>query len=61
MPLPVMAPLVRANYFRPTATDGVWRVFFARFVISEVDLRDHETNIVTVRYVSERTSGLSPV
>jgi hypothetical protein len=40
---------------------GVWRVFFARFVIAEVDLRNNETNIVTVRQVSERTSGLSPV
>ena len=47
--------------FRPTATDGVWRVFFARFVIAEVDLRNNEINIVTVRHVSERTSGLSPV
>jgi transposase InsO family protein len=47
--------------FRPTTTDGVWRVFFARFVITEVDLRNNETNIVTVRYVPERTSGLSPV
>jgi hypothetical protein len=47
--------------FRQTATDGVWRVFFARFVIAEVDLRNNETNIVTVKYVSERTSGLSPV
>ena len=47
--------------FRPTATDGVWRVFFARFLIAEVDFRDQETNLITVRYVSERTSGLSPV
>jgi transposase InsO family protein len=47
--------------FRPTATDGVWQVFFARFVIAEVDLRNNQTNIVTVRYVSERTSGLTPV
>jgi hypothetical protein len=36
-------------------------VFFARFVIAEVDLRNNETNIVTVRHVSERTSGLPPV
>ena len=47
--------------FRPTATDGVWRVFFARFPVAEVDLRDRERNTVSVRYVSERTSGLSPV
>jgi hypothetical protein len=45
---------------RPTTTDGVWRVFFARFVIAEVDLRNNENNIVTVRHVSERTSGMSP-
>jgi hypothetical protein len=47
--------------FRPTTVDGVWRVFFARFLIAEVDLRDQETNDATVRKVSERTSGLSPV
>jgi transposase InsO family protein len=47
--------------FRPTPTDGLWRVFFARFLIAEVDLGDQETNIATVRYVSERTSGMSPV
>lgn len=47
--------------FRPTATDGVWRVFFARFPVAEVDLRDRERNTGSVRYVSERTSGLSPV
>jgi hypothetical protein len=47
--------------FRPTATNGGWRVFFARFVTAEIDLRSNEINIVTVRYVSERTSGLSPV
>jgi putative transposase len=35
--------------FRPTATDGVWRVFFARFVNAEGDLRINEINIVTVR------------
>ena len=47
--------------FRPTTVDGVWRVFFSRFLIAEVDLRDQETNVATVRKVSERTSGLSPV
>jgi transposase InsO family protein len=47
--------------FRPTATDGVWRVFFARFLVAEVDLGDQETNIITVRYVSEHPSGMSPV
>jgi transposase InsO family protein len=47
--------------FRPTATDGVWRVFFMRFLIAEVDLRDQEGTNATVRKVSERTSGMSPV
>jgi hypothetical protein len=47
--------------FRPTATDEDWRVLFARFAIAEVDLCNSETNMVTVRHVSERTSGLSPV
>jgi transposase InsO family protein len=47
--------------FRPTATDGVWRVFFARFAVAEVDLRDQTSNNVSVRHVSERTAGLSAV
>jgi transposase InsO family protein len=47
--------------FRPTSTDGVWRVFFARFLVAEVDLRDQETNLATVRDVSEHVSGMSPV
>jgi hypothetical protein len=47
--------------FRPTAADGVWRVFFMRFLIAEVGLRDQEANSATVRKVSEHVSGLSPV
>jgi hypothetical protein len=47
--------------FRPTATDGVWRVFFMRFLIAEADLRDQPTNPVIVRKVSERTAGLMAV
>jgi hypothetical protein len=47
--------------FRPTAMDGVWRVFFARFPVAEVDLRVRENNNVSVRHASEHTSGLSPV
>ncbi len=47
--------------FRPTTTDGVWNVFFMRFLIAEVDLRGPETALATVRKVSERVSGLSPV
>jgi hypothetical protein len=38
--------------FRPTAADGVRRVFFARFANAEGDLRISEINIVTVRLVS---------
>ena len=37
--------------FRPTATDGKWRVYFMRFLIAEVNLRDQETNSATVRKV----------
>jgi transposase InsO family protein len=47
--------------FRPTAADGVWRVFFMRFLIAEVDLRDQEANSATVRKVSEHVSGRCPV
>jgi transposase InsO family protein len=47
--------------FRPTTTDGVWRVFFMRFLIAEVDLRDQVGTNATVRKVSEHVSGLSPV
>ncbi len=47
--------------YRPTATDGVWRVFFMRFLIAEVALRDQESKNATVRKVSERMSGLTPV
>ena len=47
--------------FRSTAVDGVWRVFFSRFLIAEVDLRDQESKHATVRKVSEHLSGLCPV
>jgi len=51
--------------FRPTATDGVWQVFFMRFGIAQVDLRsdprDAEPHPTTVNHVSEQPSGLSPV
>jgi transposase InsO family protein len=47
--------------FRPTATDGVSRVYFMRFLIAEVDLRNQKGKIAAVRKVSERTSGLTPV
>jgi len=47
--------------FRPAATDAVWQVLFALFLIAEVDFGNQATNIATVRKVFERTSGLSPV
>jgi len=47
--------------YRPTATDGLWHVFFMRFLIAEVDLRGQESKTATVRKVSERLSGRSPV
>ena len=47
--------------FRPTTIDGVWKVFFMRFNIADIDLRKTETHITTVRDVSEHPSGGSPV
>ncbi len=47
--------------FRATPADGLWNVYFARFLIAEVDLRDQKTKKATVRKVSEHLSGLSPV
>jgi transposase InsO family protein len=40
--------------FRPSATDGLWQVYFMRFPIAEVDLRDPKAHSATVRKVSER-------
>ncbi len=47
--------------FRPTAIDGVRKVFFMRFAIAEVDLRNGKAHERTVRDVSEHLSGMSPV
>jgi transposase InsO family protein len=47
--------------FRPTATEALWRVYFMRFLIAEIDLRNHDSKSATVRKVSERMSGRSPV
>ena len=47
--------------FRTTLIDGVWKVFFMRFAIAEVDLREQQTQIATVRDVSEHPSGTYPV
>ena len=35
--------------FRATATDGVWRVYFMRFAIAEVDLRVPDMMVVAIR------------
>jgi transposase InsO family protein len=35
--------------FRASATDGVWRVYFMRFAIAEVDLRDSDAVVVVAR------------
>jgi len=35
--------------FRATATDGVWRVYFMRFAIAEVDLRVSGATVVAIR------------
>ncbi|WP_254073240.1 IS481 family transposase [Acidisphaera sp. S103] len=47
--------------FRPTATDGVWRAYFMRFLIAEVDLRDQAGKTAAVRKVSDRSAGLVTV
>lgn len=47
--------------FQTTATDGLWRVYFMRFLIAEIDLRNQNTKVATVRKVSEHLSGRSPV
>jgi hypothetical protein len=43
--------------FRPTCTDGVWRAYFMRFLIAEVDLRGQTGKTAAVRKVSDRSSG----
>jgi transposase InsO family protein len=47
--------------FRPTTTDGVWKFFFMRFGLAEVDLRQTEAHITPVRDVPEHLSSMSPV
>ena len=47
--------------FRPTTTDGVWKVYFMRFAVAQVDLRNSEAHSATVRDVSEHPSTMSPV
>lgn len=47
--------------FRPTGSDGVWNVFFMRFALASVDLRQQPVHITTVRDVSEHPSTMSPV
>jgi len=47
--------------FRATPVDGVLDVFFMRFQIAQVDLRDPNAHGASVRNVSEHLSGRSPV
>jgi transposase InsO family protein len=35
--------------FRAGATDGVWHVYFMRFAIAEVDLRDSDARVAAIR------------
>lgn len=46
---------------RPTQTDGLWRIYFSRFALAQIDLRQAEASTQPVKHVSERLSGLSPV
>ena len=47
--------------FRQTATDDCWTVYFMRFKIAHVDLRQQIAHTKTVRDVSEHPSTISPV
>ena len=46
---------------RPTAQDGLWRIYFSRFLVAQVDLRHKKHSTQPVRDVSEHLSGMSPV
>ena len=37
--------------FRPTARDGVWHVYFMRFGIAEVDLRQSDARVTGIRHI----------
>lgn len=50
--------------FRASATDGVWRVYFMRFAIAEVDLRVSDATVVAIRprgddVINERSVSMS--
>ena len=47
--------------FRPTQDERLWDVFFMRCLLAKLDLIEQTAHITTVRYVSERTSSMSPV
>lgn len=47
--------------FRPTHEQAGWDVFFMRCWLAKLDLNEQNAHITTVRYVSERTSTMSPV
>jgi len=46
---------------RPANTDGLWRVFFSRFAIAQIDLSDGEASAQPVKDLSEQVSTMSPV
>lgn len=50
----------RAVAFRPTATDGVFDVFYRRQKIKTIDLRASDRRAKTVRDVPEQVSTMSP-
>lgn len=47
--------------FRATSQDGVWQLFFSRFPLATLDLRDETPHLKTVRDVSVHPSSISPV
>jgi transposase InsO family protein len=47
---------------RPTQLDGLWTIYFSRFAVGQIDLRDDKTQMQQpVAHVSEQVSPLSPV
>jgi len=46
---------------RPTQSDGVWTVYFSRFAVGQIDLRDNKAPVQPVTHVSEQVSPLCPV
>lgn len=46
---------------RPTQADGLWKVYFSRFEVAEINSRHPEAPLQPVRHLPEHLSGLSPV